>query len=187
MIPYENFVPIYLYLIIEGRWNCSSLIVTFTATKPWLSRNMLPNINTRENGWLNFYQIFESWHSNLSNQLNSYLKNYQFTFISYVQLPLSDVIKRTRFRMSSSVTTLHFCVSCLVLFQLWADCGNRQYQKRRTCGDVIKRTRFRMSSSVTTLHFCVRSCLVLFQLWADCGNRQYQKRRTCGGTVPMYN
>ena len=29
-------------------------LVTGTETKPWLSRNMLPNINTCENGWLNF-------------------------------------------------------------------------------------------------------------------------------------
>ena len=28
-------------------------LVTGTATKPWLSGNMLPNINTCENGWSN--------------------------------------------------------------------------------------------------------------------------------------
>ena len=46
-------VPIYPYLIIEGRWNCWEL-VTGTATKPRLSGNMSPNIITCENGSSNF-------------------------------------------------------------------------------------------------------------------------------------
>ena len=42
-------VPIYPCLIIsEGRRNCSTFS---TATKPRLSGNMLPNINTCENWW----------------------------------------------------------------------------------------------------------------------------------------
>ena len=43
----------YPYLINEGRRTLFDL-VTGTATKPRLSGNMFININTCENGWLNF-------------------------------------------------------------------------------------------------------------------------------------
>ena len=44
--------PIYPYLISDGKRNCSTLWLS--ATKPWLSANMLPNIKTYENVWSNF-------------------------------------------------------------------------------------------------------------------------------------
>ena len=46
-------VTIYPFVIIEERRNRIDL-VTGTPTKPYLSGNMLPNINTCENGWSNF-------------------------------------------------------------------------------------------------------------------------------------
>ena len=42
-------VPFYPYLISEGLTKLFDLL-TGTATKPWLSGNMLPNISTCENG-----------------------------------------------------------------------------------------------------------------------------------------
>ena len=52
-------VPIYNYIISEGSKNCFSL-ETDTATKPWLSGNMLPNIKICENEWSNYQKIWES-------------------------------------------------------------------------------------------------------------------------------
>ena len=48
-------VPI--YLISEGRLNCSTLWPG-TATKPWLGKHV-SNINTCENWWLNFSILLE--------------------------------------------------------------------------------------------------------------------------------
>ena len=61
MIQYTDFVPICPYLISEGDkivQACETARTEkkprLTEMKPRLSRNMLPNINTCENGWSNF-------------------------------------------------------------------------------------------------------------------------------------
>ena len=45
-------------LSLSNWWRETKLfdLVTGPTTKPWLSGNMLPNINTCENGWLNFLE-----------------------------------------------------------------------------------------------------------------------------------
>ena len=55
---------------------------TFTATKPWLSGNMLPNIKTCENGWSNFSENL-SWHRIWLRFLDSHPQIHQF-FFNYV-------------------------------------------------------------------------------------------------------
>ena len=57
-------------------------LVTGTASKPWLSGNMLPNIKTCGNGWSNFYKKNE-YRSIKSGRFNSILitKIYQLTVI----------------------------------------------------------------------------------------------------------
>ena len=47
-------VPIYPYLICEGRPNCSSLWLAQQRNHDSHAGNMLPNTNTCKNGWSNF-------------------------------------------------------------------------------------------------------------------------------------
>ena len=93
-------VVIYPYLISEGIRKCSTLwpsqqrtrdsqetwhqimfdLVTFTATNPWLSGNMAPNITTCENGCSNFLEYFRIVALKL---LDPYHQINQINLISY--------------------------------------------------------------------------------------------------------
>ena len=94
-------------------------LVTGTEMKPWLSRNMLSNINTCENGWSNFsthirvvflklLEITQFVWPNLSNYLN---------FLCAV--PRDDVIKSTRFLMRPSVIIPPWCSFGVNYLGLW--------------------------------------------------------------------
>ena len=73
-------------------------LVTGTDMKPWLSRNMLPNINTCENGWSKFS-------ANLRVVSLKLLELTQFAwpnlsiYFNLCAVPRDDVIDSTRFLM----------------------------------------------------------------------------------------
>ena len=83
-------ILIYPYPISEVIGNCSSL--WHTATKPWLSWNILPNIKTYENGWANFSENLRIMAIKLLElKLNSQHQIYQFTYILYSFGVLCDI------------------------------------------------------------------------------------------------
>ena len=104
MIQYKDFVPIYPYLISEGDEIVRSCDLHWaTEMKPRLSRNMLPNINTCENGRSNFS----------ANLRVVSLKSLELTQFAWPNLLIyfnfscavlrDDVIESTRFLMRPRV------------------------------------------------------------------------------------
>ena len=79
-------------------------LVTGTEMKPWLSRNMLPNINTCENWWSNFSAKLRVV-SLKSLQLTQFAwPNLSICFNFLCVDPRDDVIETTRFLMRPPVT-----------------------------------------------------------------------------------
>ena len=79
-------------------------LVTGTEMKPWLSRNMLPNINTCENGWSNFSANLRvvSWKL---LELTQFAWPNQTIYINFLcAVPRDGVIESTRFLMRPPVT-----------------------------------------------------------------------------------
>ena len=97
--PHGTFVPIYPYLV-SNKWRetKSFELVTDTATKLWLRKHVTKNEHLRRKWTVEFLSKIARFNLIRNDQI------YQFTLISYMPLPLDDVIKRTRFLMSSTVT-----------------------------------------------------------------------------------
>ena len=74
-------------------------LVTGTEMKPWLSRNMSPNINTCENGWSNFSANLRVMSLNLLELTQFAWQNRSFYFNFLCAVPRDDVIESTRFLM----------------------------------------------------------------------------------------
>ena len=75
-------------------------LVTGTEMKPWLSRNMLPNINTCENGWSNFSANLKVVLLELTQFPSPNLSIYCNCSCA---VPRDDVIKSPRFLMRPPV------------------------------------------------------------------------------------
>ena len=80
-------------------------LVTGTEMKPWLSRNMLPNINTCENGWSNFSANLRVVLLKLLELTQFAWPNLSIYFNFLCAMPRDDVIERTRFLMRPPVST----------------------------------------------------------------------------------
>ena len=74
-------------------------LVTGTEMKPWLSRNMLPNINTCENGWSNFSANLRVVSLKLIELTQFAWPNLSIYFNFVCAVPRDDVIETTRFLM----------------------------------------------------------------------------------------
>ena len=72
-------------------------LVTGTEMKPWLSRNMLPNINTCENGWSNFSANLRVLSLNLLELTQFAWPNLSIYFNFSCTIPRDDVIESPRF------------------------------------------------------------------------------------------
>ena len=84
-------------------------IVTGTEMKPWLSRNMLPNINTCENGWSNFsanLRVVSLVSLKLLELTQFAWPNQSIYFNFSCAVPRDDVIESTRFLMRPPVVLL---------------------------------------------------------------------------------
>ena len=78
-------------------------LVTGTEMKPWLSRNMLPNINTCKNGWLNFSASLRVVSLNLLKLTQFAWRHFSNYFNFLCAVPRDDVIENTRFLMRPPV------------------------------------------------------------------------------------
>ena len=94
MIQYKDFVSIYTYLISEGDE------IVRACDRHWdeivISRNMLPNINTCENGWPNFSANLRLVVSKLL-ELTQFAWPNQSIYFNFLCVPRDDVIDSTRF------------------------------------------------------------------------------------------
>ena len=72
-------------------------LVTGTEMKPWLSRNMLPNINTCENGWLNFSANLRVVSLKLLELTQFAWQNLSIYLNFLCAVPRDDVTESTRF------------------------------------------------------------------------------------------
>ena len=123
-------------------------LVTGTEMKPWLSRNMLPNINTCENGWSNFSANHRVLSLKLLELTQFPCPNYQFTLISYVP---SLAMRSSRVLVFWDEDTYH-SQHCQLPFR--ADCSERHYQKRRTCdGSTVYLNELKPWGGKITEHF----------------------------------
>ena len=96
-------------------------LVTHTATKPWLVRKMLPNINTWENLWSNFSSNVRVLTLKLLELTQFASPNYKCSLILLHSVPLCDVIKRTRFLMRPSFIISPWLKPCMTLRKCVAD------------------------------------------------------------------
>ena len=97
-------------------------LVTCTATKPWLSINMLPNINICENVCSNFSTNLRVVALKFIELTQFAIPNYQFTLISYMQF----------FSVTSSrglVFQCHLLISTPCVYQT-ATCNGIQHLSR---------------------------------------------------------
>ena len=78
-------------------------LVTGTEMKPWLSRNMLKNINTCENAWSNFSANLRVVSLKLLELTQYAWPNLSIYFNFWCAVPLDDVIESTRFMMRPPV------------------------------------------------------------------------------------
>ena len=78
-------------------------LVTGTEMKPWLSRNMLPNINTCENRWSNFSANLRVVSLKLLELSQFAWPNLSIYSNFLCALPRDDVIESTRFLMRPPV------------------------------------------------------------------------------------
>ena len=78
-------------------------LVTGTEMKPRLSRNMLPNINTCENGWSNFLANLRVASLKLLELIQFARPNLSIYFNFLCVVPRDDVIESTRFLMGPPV------------------------------------------------------------------------------------
>ena len=78
-------------------------LVTGTEMKPWFSRNMVPNINTCENGYSNFSANLKVMSLKLL-QLTQFAWPYLSIYFNFLcAVPRGDVIESTRFLMRPPV------------------------------------------------------------------------------------
>ena len=82
-------------------------LVTDTEMKSWLSRNMLPNINTCENGWSNFSANLWIVSFKLRELTQFAWPNPPIYFNFPSAVPRDDVIESTRFMMRPPVSFHH--------------------------------------------------------------------------------
>ena len=78
-------------------------LVTGTEMKPWLSRNMFPNINTCENGWSNFSANLRVVSLKVLELTQFAWQNLSIYFNFLSAVPRDDVIESTRFLMRPPV------------------------------------------------------------------------------------
>ena len=78
-------------------------LVTGTEMKPWLSRNMLPKINTCENGWSNFSANIRVMSLKLLELAQFAWPNLWIYFNFLCAVPRDDVIESNHFLMRSPV------------------------------------------------------------------------------------
>ena len=78
-------------------------LVTGTEMKPWLSRNMLPNINTCENGGLNFSVNLRVVSLKLLELTQFAWPNLSIYFNFFCAVPCDDVIESARILMRPPV------------------------------------------------------------------------------------
>ena len=78
-------------------------LVTGTEMKPWLSRNMLININACENGWSNFSANLRVLSLKLLELTQFARPNLSIYINFYSSVPRDDVIESTRFLMRPPV------------------------------------------------------------------------------------
>ena len=110
MVPYENFIPMYSYLISEGRWNCflGNAHRHIISQETCVLGNMLQNINTCKNGWTNFSANMRDVTLNLPELTQIASLNHKLSLTSYIRaIRLGDVIKKTRFLMRPPVVIHH--------------------------------------------------------------------------------
>ena len=93
-------------------------LVTGTQIKPWLTRNMLPNINTCKNGWSNFSANLRVGSVKLLELTQFALPNLSIYFNFLCAVPRDDVIESTRFLMRPPVN--HSTVTVCEFF-IWLD------------------------------------------------------------------
>ena len=74
-------------------------LVTGAEMKPWLSRNMLPNINTCENGWPNFSANLRVVSLKLHELTQFAWQNLSIYFNFLCAVPRNNVIESTPFLM----------------------------------------------------------------------------------------
>ena len=85
--------------------------VTGTEMKPWLSRNMLPNINTCENGWSNFSANLRAVSLKLLELTHFAWPNLSIYYNFLCAVRREDVIESTRFLMRPPVNHSTIVVS----------------------------------------------------------------------------
>ena len=103
MIQYKDFVPIYPCLISEGDEIVLACDRHWDEIVSWLSRNMLPNINTCENGWSNFAVNLRVVSLKLLKFTQFTWPNISIYFNFLCAVPLDDVIESTRYLMRPPV------------------------------------------------------------------------------------
>ena len=94
-------------------------LVTGTEMKPWLSQNMLPNINTCENGWSNFSANLRIVSLKLLELTQFTWPNLSINFHFLWAVPRDDVIESTRFLMRAPVNHSTMIVTNSKLFIMW--------------------------------------------------------------------
>ena len=89
-------------------------LVTGTETKPWLSRNMLPNINTCGNGWSNFSVNLKVVSLKLLELTQFAWPTLSIYFNFLCAVPRDDVIESPRFLMRPPgfIPPWHTLTSC---------------------------------------------------------------------------
>ena len=78
-------------------------LVTCTEMIPWLALNMLPNVNTCENGWLNFSANLRVLWLKLLELTQFACPNLSIYLNFLCAVPRDDVIESTRFLMRPTV------------------------------------------------------------------------------------
>ena len=91
-------------------------LVTGTEMNPWLSRNMLPNINTCENGWSDFSANLRVVSIKLFDLTRFAWPNLSICFNFLCAVPRDDVIESTRFLMRPPVIIPPWLCHTMVTF-----------------------------------------------------------------------
>ena len=94
-------------------------LVTGTEMKLWLSQNILPNINTCENGWSNFSTNLRVVSLKLLELTQFAWPNFLIYLYFLCAVPRDDVIESPRFLMRPPVNhSTIWCKPCAAIFTL---------------------------------------------------------------------
>ena len=106
-------------------------LVTGTEMKPWLSRNMLPNVNTCENGWSNFSANLRVVSLKLLQSTQFVWPNLSIYFNFLCAVPRDDVIESTRFLMRPPVNHSTMVGTVRLRFTPRSECRDSLRASRR--------------------------------------------------------